>query len=194
MVDLVFGLDSQSMNVLFVCTGNVCRSPMAEGFLRDQAIRRGLDIDTRSTGTHAWTGRAATIDGRRIMTDLGVPIDEHRTLELEADLMDWADLVICMATEHLREVRRAYPQSADKTFTLKGFLEILPSLPRCDDTEAWLNAAASQRHVADAVASPDVDDPFGERQTAYRRVATEIQELIERFAEGLAAKKVGAPT
>ena len=47
------------MNVLFVCTGNVCRSPMAEGFLRDQAIRRGLDIDARSTGTHAWSGRAA---------------------------------------------------------------------------------------------------------------------------------------
>ena len=182
------------MNVLFVCTGNVCRSPMAEGFLRDQAGRRGLDIDVRSTGTHAWNGRAATIDGRRVMNELGVPIDDHRTLELDRDLMDWADLVICLATEHLRETRRTYPDAADKTFTLKGFLEILPSLPAGVDTEAWLIAAASQRHVADAVASPDVDDPFGERQTAYRRVATEIQELIERFAEGLEAKKVGAAT
>ena len=91
------------MNVLFVCTGNVCRSPMAEGFLRDQAIRRGLDIVARSTGTHAWNGRAATIDGRRVMTELGVPIDDHRTLELDRELMDWADLVICLATEHLRE-------------------------------------------------------------------------------------------
>jgi protein-tyrosine-phosphatase len=167
---------------------------MAEGFLRDQALRRGLDIDARSTGTHAWNGRAATIDGRKVMTELGVPIDDHRTLELDPDLMEWADLVICMATEHLREVRRAYPAAADKTFTLKGFLEILPSLPRCDDTEAWLSAAASYRHVADTVTSPDVDDPFGERQTAYRRVATEIQQLIEHLAQGLEAKKVGAAT
>jgi protein-tyrosine phosphatase len=165
---------------------------MAEGFLRDQAIRRGLDIDVRSTGTHAWAGRAATIDGRRVMTELGVPIDDHRTLELDQDLMDWADLAICLATEHLREVRRSYPESVHKTFTLKGFLEILPSLPECDDTEAWLEAAAVEQRVADGVASPDVDDPFGERVTAYRRVATEIEGLIQRFAEGLQAKRVGA--
>jgi protein-tyrosine-phosphatase len=182
------------MNVLFVCTGNVCRSPMAEGFLRDQAIRRGLVLDVRSTGTHAWNGRAATIDGRRVMADLGVPIDDHRTLELDHDLIDWADLAICLATEHLRETRRSFPEASDKTFTLKGFLEILPSLPRCDDTEAWLQAAAEKRHVADSVASPDVDDPFGERASAYRRVATEIQGLIERFAEGLEDKRVGATT
>ena len=165
---------------------------MAEGFLRDQAIRRGLDIDARSTGTHAWSGRAATIDGRRVMAELGVPIDDHRTLELDRELMDWADLVICLATEHLREVRRHYPDAAAKTFTLKGFLEILPSLPECDDTKAWLTAAADEQRVADAVASPDVDDPFGERVAAYRRVATEIESLIQRFADGLQAKRVGA--
>jgi protein-tyrosine phosphatase len=182
-----------AINVLFVCTGNVCRSPMAEGFLRDQALRRGLHVDVRSTGTHAWTGRAATIDGRRVMAELGVPIDDHRTLELDRDLMDWADLVICLATEHLREVRRAYPDAIGKTFTLKGFLEILPTLPSCDDTEAWLAAAADDRRVADAVASPDVDDPFGERTAAYHRVATEIEELIRRLAEGLESKRVGAP-
>ena len=182
------------MNVLFVCTGNVCRSPMAEGFLRDQAIRRGLDIDVRSTGTHAWNGRAATIDGRRVMSELGVPIDDHRTLELDRDLVEWADLVFCLATEHLRETRRTFPDAADKTFTLKGFLEILPSLPDCDDTETWLSAAADERHVADSLRSPDVDDPFGERQAAYRRVATEIQDLIARLADGLEDKRVGAPT
>jgi protein-tyrosine phosphatase len=167
---------------------------MAEGFLRDQAIRRGLDIDVRSTGTHAWNGRAATIDGRRVMADLGVPIDDHRTLELDRDLIDWADLVICLATEHLRETRRSFSDAADKTFTLKGFLEILPSLPRCDDTGAWLRAAAGKRQFADSVASPDVDDPFGERAAAYRRVAMEIRELIEHFAEGLEDKRVGATT
>src|ERR1051325_6660858 len=167
---------------------------MAEGFLRDQAIRRGLDIDVRSTGTHEWAGRAATIDGRRVMNEMGVPIDDHRTLELDDELMAWADLVIGLATEHVREVRRSYADAGAKTFTLKGFLEILPSLPEYDDTETWLAAAASEQRVAGGVASPAVAAPFGERVTAYRRVATEIEGLIQRFAEGLEAKRVGART
>jgi protein-tyrosine phosphatase len=184
------------MKVLFVCTGNVCRSPMAEGFLRDQSERRGLTIDVRSTGTHAWTGRAATIDGRRVMAELGVPIDNHRTLELDRALIDWADLAICMATEHVRETKRAFPDAGEKTFTLKGFLEILPSLPDCEDTVAWLSAASARQHEAEALSPPaaDVDDPFGERETAYRRVALEIRDLVERLAQGLQEKRVGAQT
>jgi protein-tyrosine phosphatase len=167
---------------------------MAEGFLRDQAERRGLDIDVRSTGTHAWNGRAATIDGRRVMTEMGVPIDDHRTLELDRDLIDWADLVLCLSTEHLRETKRTFPDAADRSFTLKGFLEILPSLPVYEDTVAWLSAAAEKRQVAESVPSPDVDDPFGERVAAYRRVASEIRDLVELLGQGLEHKRVGAPT
>ena len=169
---------------------------MAEGFLRDQAERRGLDIDVRSTGTHAWNGRAATIDGRRVMAELGVPIDNHRTLELDRDLIDWADLAICLATEHLRETTRAFPDARGKTFTLKGFLEILPSLPDCEDTVAWLSAAGAQQQVAEALPpqAADVDDPFGEREAAYRRVAFEIRDLVELLAQGLEEKRVGART
>lgn len=180
------------MRVLFVCTGNVCRSPMAEGFLRHEAARRGLDLEVRSTGTHAWHGRAATFDGRRIMSELGVPIDDHRTIELDRSLVDWADLVIGLSTEHVRDVRRAYPDAGPRAFTLKGFCELLPSLPPYRDTESWLEAAASQQAQADSVDDPDVDDPFGERRTAYQRVATEIQGLIERLAEGLERVGVGA--
>src|SRR5207248_6411746 len=94
------------VKILFICTGNVCRSPMAEYFLRDQAIRRGLDIETRSTGTHAWHGRAATIEGRKVMKEHGVPMDEHRTIELDADLVEWADLLIGMSREHVRDTVR----------------------------------------------------------------------------------------
>ena len=161
---------------------------MAEGFLRSEAARLGLDLDVRSTGTHAWTGRAATIEGRRVMNEHGVSIDDHRTLELDAELVDWADLIIGMSREHVRETVRAFPAVADQTYTMKGFLEILPSLPPYADTESWLSAAAALRERAEAVASPDIDDPIGEREAAYRRVAAEIRDLVERFAEGLAQK------
>src|SRR3712207_3236390 len=102
---------------------------MAEGFLRAEAERRGLDVDVRSTGTHAWHGRAATIDGRRVMTEMGVPIDDHRTLELDAELVRWADLIIGMSREHARDTIRAFPDAERKTYTMKGLLELLPHLP-----------------------------------------------------------------
>jgi protein-tyrosine phosphatase len=173
------------MKVLFVCTGNVCRSPMAEAFLRHEAEKRGLDLDVRSTGTHAWSGRAATIEGRKVMSELGVPIDDHRTLELDQRLVDWADLLVGMSREHVRETVRTFPDAAGRTFTLKGLLELLPRMPSYGDTVAWLEAADSMRDRAESVASPDIDDPIGEREAAYRRVAAEIKELVGRFAEGL---------
>lgn len=178
------------MNILFVCTGNVCRSPMAEYFLRWEAERRGLRINVRSSGTHAWSGRAATIEGRRVMADHGVPLDEHRTLELDRRLMEWADLVIGMSREHARDVARAYPEAAGRTYTMKAFLELLPSLPPYEDTESWLQEAARLRDSSSAPADQDIDDPIGERQEAYRRVAAEIRDLTERFADGLEGKRV----
>jgi protein arginine phosphatase len=176
------------VKILFVCTGNVCRSPMAEGFLRHEAANRGLAIETKSTGTHAWFGRAATIDGRKVMNELGVPIDDHRTLELDERLVEWADLIIGMSREHSRDTMRAFPQAERKTFTMKGLLELLPDLPSYEDTVAWLEAAYAMRDKADAVHPADIDDPIGEREAAYRRVATEIRDLVERFAKGLESK------
>jgi protein-tyrosine-phosphatase len=161
---------------------------MAEGFLRHEAERRNLDITTRSTGTHAWHGRAATIDGRKVMEEMGVPIHDHRTLELDTALVDWADLIIGMSWEHARDTMRAFPGSERKTYTMKGLLELLPDLPSYEDTEAWLDAAWALRERAEAVGDADIEDPIGERQAAYRRVATEIRDLIERFAAGLEAK------
>lgn len=180
------------MNILFVCTGNVCRSPMAEGFLRFQAQRRGLGINVRSTGTHAWTGRAATIEGRRVMNEHGVSIDDHRTLELDDRLVEWADLIIGMSREHARDTVRGFPKAKDRTFTMKAFLELLPSLPPYEDTESWLQEAAKLRDSGSAPApvDQDIDDPIGERQEAYRRVAAEIRDLTERFADGLEGKRV----
>jgi len=158
---------------------------MAEGFLRHEAEKRGLVIETRSTGTHAWNGRAATIEGRRVMNEHGVSIDDHRTIELDRDLVDWADLLIGMSREHVRETVRTFPDAAEKTFTMKGILELLGSLPPYTQTVAWLDAAASMRERAESISDADIDDPIGEREAAYARVAKEIRDLVERFAEGL---------
>jgi protein-tyrosine phosphatase len=163
---------------------------MAEGFLRKEAAHRGLELDVRSTGTHAWNGRAATIEGRKVMAEAGVPIDDHRTLELDRDLVEWADLIIGLSREHVRETVRAFPDALTRTFTLKGFLELLPRLPAFQDTGSWLEEASRLRDAGDEPADQDVDDPIGEREAAYRRVASEIRDLVERLAEGLEGKQV----
>ena len=178
------------MNVLFVCTGNVCRSPMAEGFLKREASERGLGLSVRSTGTNAWPGRAATIYGRRVMQELGTPIDDHRTLELTRGLLGWADLVIALAREHVREIASLYPEAGEKTHTLKEFVGLLPSLPAFQDLPSWIAAAHAARN-GHATSDTDVDDPMGAREEAYQRVATEIQALVRAMAEGLEDKRVG---
>lgn len=164
---------------------------MAARFLQHEAEQRGLDVTVRSTGTHAFPGRAATYDGRRIMEALGVPMDDHRTLLMDDELLDWADLVIGLAVEHAREIVRDYPAAAERTFLLKEFLGLLPSLPTYSgDPTAWVAHAAELRKRALRPADLDVDDPYGAREEAYRRVATEIQGLITTLADGLAAKDV----
>lgn len=176
------------MNVLFVCTGNVCRSPMAEGFLRWEALERGLDIDVRSTGTHAWPFRAATWDGREVMSELGVPIEEHRTRPFERDLIEWADLIVGLAAEHVRDTVMAHPDSEDRTFGLKELIELLRTVPAHDSMRDMVAAAAEARRTAPPLDDGDVLDPFGERRAAYQRVALEIKGLIAQLAEALARR------
>lgn len=173
------------MNILFVCTGNVCRSPMAEGFLRHEAARRGLGLAARSTGTHAWHGRAATIDGRRTMAEMGVPIDDHRTEELSQRLVDWAHLIVALSTEHVRDTVRDFPEAAPKTLTLKEVLRVLPVVPEALDESAFVKAILKAHEAEAPLEDPDVADPYGERQEAYRRTAREIQVLIESLADGI---------
>lgn len=142
------------MNVLFVCTANVCRSPMAEAFLRE--LRPGFDV--RSCGTHALAGRPATYDARQVMRAYGVPVDAHRARMLEPEMVRWADVIAGLASEHVRYVVKACPGAAGKTFTLRELAGDEPA---------------------------DVDDPFGEREAAYKRVAAQIRELVQRWHERL---------
>ena len=94
------------MNILFVCSGNTCRSPMAEVLARRAAAEFGLpSVEVRSAGTHAATGAPASGGARRTVRRHQGSLEEHSSSPLSPELLDWADLVLAMGPGHLLQVR-----------------------------------------------------------------------------------------
>jgi len=92
-----------SYNLLFVCTGNTCRSPMAEAVARAELARRGWShVDIRSAGIGAVTGSPASEHAVSVAAAHGLDLSAHRSAPLTPELVDWADLILAMSPSHLQ--------------------------------------------------------------------------------------------
>jgi protein-tyrosine phosphatase len=175
--------------ILLVCTGNVCRSPMAEGFLRRTlAERLGDHAPTvSSAGTLGWERSAATPEAVEAARERGADIAGHRARVLTAEMIDEADLVVCMAREHLDAVRTIRPEAAPRAFVLKELVRLLDgSSPERGDPAARIAAAAALRDRGDAPRhAEDVADPLGQPLEAYRGIAWELDTLADRLVTDL---------
>lgn len=184
-------------SILVVCTGNICRSPMAEGFLRRELQERfpegGLDVV--SAGTIGWEGSPAVGESIEAASERGVDIREHRARVLEPELILDADLVIGMTTEHSDATAAMVPQSRPRAFTLKEAVRLaeglpIPRLMGSFDEEA-LKARVEQANalrVGGFEGNPhdeDIVDPLGLPVETFRAVAWEIDTLCVRLVEGL---------
>ncbi len=97
-----------AMRVLMVCLGNICRSPLAEGVLRHQAVRSGLDIQVDSAGTAAYhIGDAPHVLSQKVALMNGIDISGHRGRQFRKEDMDHYDRIYVMDSENYNEVRRA---------------------------------------------------------------------------------------
>lgn len=142
--------------ILVVCTGNICRSPMGEGILRELAAEEGLGnaIEVRSAGTWAVNGSAASRNGIEVAKRHRVDIEDHRSRRLTTELIEAADLLLVMEPTHRIETLALAPKAADKT------------------------------HVLTLFADPDegdpagVEDPIGGDADAYAQTFAEIDSLM----------------
>jgi RpiB/LacA/LacB family sugar-phosphate isomerase len=110
--------------ILFLCTGNVCRSPMAEGLFRHAVKGRG-EFRVLSAGIGAVDGEPPTNHSVQAMREIGINISQQRSRALTAELVRSADLILGMTHSHTDTVGLLYPAAAEKTFLLREFDETL---------------------------------------------------------------------
>ena len=110
--------------ILFVCTGNVCRSPMAEGILRHALQGRG-DYRVMSAGLGAMEGQPPSPYAVQAVRELGIDIAGQRSRMITPDLVQQADYIFGMTHSHIDTVTLLYPFAAEKTFLLREFDETL---------------------------------------------------------------------
>lgn len=109
------------MNILFVCTGNTCRSPMAEGILKKIAKEKGLDIDSKSAGIFASVGHGANKNAILSVRDIGIDIEHHTSQNVTDDLIDTSDLILTMTRGHKDLLISRYPKINYKVFLLNEY-------------------------------------------------------------------------
>lgn len=116
-------------HVLFVCTGNTCRSPMAEALLRQMAKEEGLDIDVKSAGISAIEGTTASRYAIEALQEKGIVLD-HQSKAVDQELVHWADIILTMTQSHKQALIHHFPDSVDKIFLIKEYGQDNPKIER----------------------------------------------------------------
>ncbi len=146
------------IHVIFICTGNICRSAMADGYLKHRLKELGRkDVVVRSAGTHAIQGEISPKFAKQAIAKYGANIESHVSTRLENANLEQADFILVMTERHKRDVLRSYPELEEK-------VKLLGEYAKDKEYE-------------------EIDDPWGYNYNVYENCAKEIVDSVEGFIE-----------
>jgi len=182
-------MTGKPFTILVVCTGNVCRSPLADQMLTS-AVQKYLpaevaaNVVVHSAGTEAPVGAPMSPPAAAISTKLGLDPSAHQARQLTADMLRESDLTLVATRGHRQDVARMLPRSARTLFTIREFGRVAEALldePRepvtsADDLRALVSKTAGRRGYVSRPdpALDDIVDPIGRSERTYKRMADEL--------------------
>lgn len=146
------------MKIMVMCTGNICRSAMADAFLRKKTI--GMDIEIYSCGIYAEDGDTVPYYTIEAMKDYDIDMSTHRATNIRNSNIKEMDIILCATTEHKNETIYMYPELKNRVYTMKEYVGV-------DENGK----------------NPNVKDPWGYDLFTYRKCATELNEITDRILE-----------
>ena len=145
-----------SYKLLFICTGNICRSPIAEGLAPTMGKDYGHDIEAKSAGTLGLINRAADPKSVEVLAEIKIDISKHRSQEITEELIEWADYILVMERKHGTHVRQYFPAARDKILELASFGSLA-----------------------------EVPDPIGKWKFTFRKIRKKIEKCMHSFLRQL---------
>jgi protein-tyrosine phosphatase len=167
----------EPFGVLFVCTGNICRSPTAEALARRELARYpGVPIQVSSAGSHALEGNPAASRSMLAASTRGASLERHFARELTRRRVRSAGVILCMAAEHRPFVLSYDRAAASRTFLLATFARVAGEWDWLAASPAELVALAAEHGREQQ--GDDIDDPLGHPAEAYAACAERLDGLV----------------
>lgn len=185
-----------TFNVLMVCSGNICRSPIAEQLLR--ARTAGHSIVVSSAGVIADPGAPMTEEAARVSRRYGGEPDGHRARLLTRAHLGDADLVLTATRAHRGTVVQLVPRMSRRAFTLSEFARLVSAVPEhewgsFEDAAALVDAVRALRGFVPPPDEPDdddIEDPYRKPVEVYETVGARLHDEVGVIADGLRLKGV----